>query len=82
MWIGFNSSAQSARVKGIILDNENHPVADVNITLGDKAAKSNAKGHFDIFVPSNKKGSSGFYTYFFENGDVNGELKTLRNICF
>ncbi|MBZ4043175.1 TonB-dependent receptor [Flavobacterium hibisci] len=55
LWIGFNSSAQSARVKGIILDTESHPVADVNITSGDKAAKSNAKGHFDIFVPSNKK---------------------------
>lgn len=53
--IGYTSSAQSARVKGIILDSENRPVADVNITTGDKAAKSNAKGHFDIFVPSNKK---------------------------
>ncbi|HEX8014935.1 MAG TPA: TonB-dependent receptor plug domain-containing protein [Flavobacterium sp.] len=55
LWIGYASSAQSARVKGVILDSENHPVADVNVTTGDKAAKSDAKGRFDIFVPSNKK---------------------------
>ena len=55
LWIGYASSAQSARVKGVILDSENHPVADVNVTTGDKAAKSDAKGYFQIFVPSNKK---------------------------
>lgn len=55
LWTGFTVSAQSARVKGIVLDNENHPVADVNITAGDKSTKSDAKGHFQMFVPSNKK---------------------------
>ncbi|OOV18537.1 TonB-dependent receptor [Flavobacterium sp. LM4] len=54
-WIGYGSSAQSARVKGVILDSENRPVADVNVTTGDKSAKSDAKGYFQIFVPSNKK---------------------------
>ncbi|MCI9844059.1 TonB-dependent receptor plug domain-containing protein [Flavobacterium pectinovorum] len=53
--MGNASFAQSARVKGVILDSESHPVADVNITAGDKAAKSDAKGYFQIFVPSNKK---------------------------
>ncbi|WP_163407617.1 TonB-dependent receptor [Flavobacterium ajazii] len=55
LWTGCAVSAQSARVKGFILDSENHPVADVNISAGDKTTKSDAKGHFQIFVPSNKK---------------------------
>ncbi|MEL1254899.1 TonB-dependent receptor [Flavobacterium sp. DGU38] len=55
LWTGYTVSAQSARVKGVILDNENHPVGDVNIVAGDKTTKSDAKGHFQIFVPSNKK---------------------------
>ena len=49
------SSAQSAKVKGVVLDHENHPVADVNVSVGDKITKSDAKGYFQIFVPSNKK---------------------------
>ncbi len=53
--IGYVSSAQSAKVKGVVLDHENRPVADVNVSAGDKTTQSDAKGYFQIFLPSNKK---------------------------
>ena len=49
------SFAQKAHVKGIILDSENHPIADVNISCSGIVVQSNAQGVFDIEVPSNKK---------------------------
>lgn len=53
--IGYVSFAQNARVKGIILNNEKQPVADVNISSSGNAAQTNADGFFEIEVPSNKK---------------------------
>ena len=53
--IAYVSSAQYARVKGVILDNENNPVADVNIAVGNKISQSDTKGFFEIEVPANKK---------------------------
>ncbi len=51
------SFAQNAHVKGIILDNENHPVSNVNITSGKSHAQSDLNGYFEIDVVSNKKSS-------------------------
>ncbi|WP_428229686.1 TonB-dependent receptor [Flavobacterium sp.] len=51
------SFAQNAHVKGVILDNQNHPVADVNITSLGTITQSDANGYFEIVVPSNKKTS-------------------------
>lgn len=51
------SFAQNAHVKGVILDNENHPVSNVNITSGKNAVQSDANGFFEIEVISNKKAS-------------------------
>jgi hypothetical protein len=55
--IGYVSFAQNAHVKGIILDQENRPVADVNVSCLGNVAQSNAAGFFDIEVPPNKKTS-------------------------
>ncbi|MEP6803021.1 MAG: TonB-dependent receptor plug domain-containing protein, partial [Flavobacterium sp.] len=49
------SFAQNAHVKGIILDDQNRPVADVNITSLGNTKQSDANGFFEIDVPSNKK---------------------------
>jgi hypothetical protein len=51
------SFAQSAHVKGIILDNANHPVSNVNISTGKISTQSDANGFFEIEVVSNKKAS-------------------------
>ncbi|WP_029272299.1 TonB-dependent receptor plug domain-containing protein [Flavobacterium sp. KJJ] len=55
--IGYFSFAQNAHVKGVILDNENRPVADVNIACLGIVTQSNSDGFFEIDVPSNKKAS-------------------------
>ena len=53
--IGSIAFAQNAHVKGVILDTENHPVADVNISYLGNVVQSNQNGVFDIEVPANKK---------------------------
>lgn len=49
------SFAQNAHVKGRILNNENKPVADVNITSLGNTVQSDSNGFFEIQVASNKK---------------------------
>ncbi|WPO79275.1 TonB-dependent receptor plug domain-containing protein [Flavobacterium sp. KACC 22761] len=53
--IGPIAFAQNAHVKGVILDTENHPVADVNISYLGNVVQSDQNGVFDIEVPANKK---------------------------
>ncbi|WP_264534884.1 TonB-dependent receptor [Flavobacterium sp. N1736] len=53
--IGYFSFAQNARVKGIILDSEKRPVADVNITALGNISQTDSNGFFEIEVPPNKK---------------------------
>lgn len=55
MCIGFASFAQNARVKGIILNENNLPVTDVNVSHSGNVTQSNSDGFFDISIPSNKK---------------------------
>ena len=47
--------AQNARVKGIILDENNQPVDNVNIALQTKSITSNENGFYTISVPANQK---------------------------
>ncbi|KAF2513707.1 TonB-dependent receptor [Flavobacterium zhairuonense] len=53
--IGSIAFAQNAHVKGVILDTENHPVADVNISYQGNVVQSDQNGVFYIKVPANKK---------------------------
>ena len=53
--MGYVSFAQNAHVKGIILDNENRPVADVNIAASGNGTQTDSNGFFEIEIPSNKK---------------------------
>jgi hypothetical protein len=51
-WITF---AQTARVKGVILDGNNRPVDGVNITCSSFSTNSNANGFYLIRIPSDQK---------------------------
>ncbi|MBF7090416.1 TonB-dependent receptor [Flavobacterium sp. ALJ2] len=53
--VGFVSFAQNARVKGIILNESNFPITDVNVSHSGNVTQSNLDGFFDILIPSNKK---------------------------
>lgn len=47
--------AQSAHIKGVILDKNNKPVANVNVYSQDIGAQSNSNGFYSLTVPANKK---------------------------
>ena len=53
--IGLSSSAQSARIKGIILDKNDQPVDNVNVFCLGKTTQSNINGFFELAVPANQK---------------------------
>jgi TonB-dependent Receptor Plug Domain len=57
IWISCVSFAQNAHVKGIVLDSQNRPVSDVNITSLGKTTQSDTNGFFEVDVPANKKTS-------------------------
>ena len=54
-FIGLVSFAQTARVKGIILDENSQPVEEVNITAEGKNTKTNANGFYELTIPANQK---------------------------
>ncbi|MDI6034627.1 TonB-dependent receptor [Flavobacterium sp. LB2P84] len=47
--------AQTARIKGVILDKNNQPVDNVNISYSSIGTQSNKNGFYDLKVPANQK---------------------------
>jgi hypothetical protein len=54
-FIGLSNYAQTARVKGLVLDENNVPVENVNVKYLDKAINTNANGFYELNIPANKK---------------------------
>jgi hypothetical protein len=52
---GFVAFAQSARIKGVILDKNNQPVSNVNVSCQGKGTQSNANGFYVLTVLANQK---------------------------
>ena len=46
--------AQTARIKGVILDKNNKPVENVNVSYSSIGTQSNQNGFYDIKVPANQ----------------------------
>ncbi|PKH68088.1 TonB-dependent receptor [Flavobacterium sp. ALD4] len=55
LWISLPSFAQSARLKGVILDKYNQPIENVNITAAGNRTQSNENGFYLVSVPVNQK---------------------------
>jgi hypothetical protein len=55
LWISLPSFAQSARVKGVILDKNNKPVENVNVTAVGNRTQSNENGFYLIKILANQK---------------------------
>jgi hypothetical protein len=51
-FIGLSAVAQTARIKGIILDEENHPVNNVTVTAGDVSTVTNESGFYLLTIPA------------------------------
>ncbi|HEU0126929.1 MAG TPA: carboxypeptidase-like regulatory domain-containing protein, partial [Flavobacterium sp.] len=76
------SLAQTARIKGVILDTDKHPVPNVNISSQGTLVQSDAKGFFEITVPSNKKISLVFTHVSLKMVSLTVSLKTNEVFVF
>ena len=55
LFIGCTIHAQTGRILGVILDENNNPVSDVNVVAGDKSATSDQTGFYELLIPANQK---------------------------
>lgn len=74
--------AQNARIKGLILDNEKHPVAEVNVSSQDITVQSDSNGFYEIVIPSNKKVSLIFTHVSLKMMSLTVSLKTNEVFVF
>ena len=69
------SVAQNARVKGVILDENNNPVENVSISADDLGTITNSNGFYLLEIPANKKVTLVFSHVSFKNYKLVLELK-------
>jgi CarboxypepD_reg-like domain/TonB-dependent Receptor Plug Domain len=69
------SFAQSARVKGIILDENSKPVTDVNISSAFKNTITDSSGFYELMIPASRKVSLVFSHTTLKKVTVSLELK-------
>lgn len=55
LFLGIGIHAQTARIKGIVLDENNNPVENVSVGFSSKSTNSNANGFYQLILPANKK---------------------------
>ena len=61
-------SAQTATIRGVVVDENNVPVPNVNITYGDdQGTKTNFNGFYEIEIPSNQEVTITFSSVQFKN---------------
>ena len=53
--LSLNLSAQTARIKGVILDKNSEPVENVNVSYLNMATQTNKNGFYDLKIPANRK---------------------------
>lgn len=73
--ISFITSAQSARVIGIVLDENQQPVSDVNVRFQTQGTVTNSNGFYQLMIPANKKITLIFSHVLLKKSTVSLELK-------
>lgn len=81
-FVSFITFAQTARVKGIILDENNQPVENVNVIFQDKSTQSNANGFYLLTIPSNVKSNLKFSHLSLKAAVIALELKPNEDYEF
>jgi len=82
LFIGNFVFAQFARVKGIILDENNNPVENVNISYQTKSTITNSNGFYTLTVPANKKITLIFSHISLKKTTATLQLKTNEDFEF
>jgi len=81
-WISLPLFAQSARIKGVILDIKNQPVENVNITASGSRTQSNENGFYLVKVPLNQRVAIVFSHVSLKKATVYLTLKTDEDYEF
>ncbi|WP_395045839.1 carboxypeptidase-like regulatory domain-containing protein [Flavobacterium sp.] len=76
------SFAQTARVKGIILDENNQPVEGVNVIFQENKTTTNTNGFYSLTIPSNVKSNLKFSHISLKAAVVSLELKPNEDYEF
>lgn len=81
-FVGLVSFAQTARIKGIILDENNKPVEEVNVIAQNESTKTNANGFYLLTIPANQKIQIVFTHTSLKKNTVTVELKSNEDYEF
>jgi len=73
--VGFTGFSQTAKLQGIILDENSVPVNGVNVTAGIKNTKTDENGFYVISIPANEKVTAVFTHAVLKKNTVTVELK-------
>lgn len=74
--------AQTARIKGVILDEFNQPVENVTVSVGNKGTVTNKNGFYSLDVPANQEVTVTFSHVTYKNITVNIALKPNEDYEF
>ncbi len=74
--------AQTARIKGVILDEKNEPVENVQISDGKNSTQTNANGFYSFIIPSNQKVTVSFTHISFVKKRITIQLKSNQDFEF
>lgn len=80
--VGFSAIAQTARIKGVILDENNQPVQDVDIRSGNEKTTSDATGFYILSLPENEKVTVVFSHVAHKKTTLSLELKRNEDFEF
>lgn len=80
--VSIASFAQTSRVKGIILDENNQPVENVNVIFQDNKTVSNSNGFYILTIPSNVKSNLKFSHVSLKTAVISLELKPNEDYEF
>ncbi|MEH6407761.1 MAG: carboxypeptidase-like regulatory domain-containing protein, partial [Leeuwenhoekiella sp.] len=74
--------AQNATVKGVVFDQNQNALADVNITFNHTGTKSDSSGFYSIDIPANSEITLTFSYVGFKNAQVTFSLQAKEEIEF
>ena len=73
--LGVTVFAQNARIKGVILDENNQPISDVKISSDYETTTSNENGFYVLSLPANQKVTVVFLHSVYKKSTLRLELK-------
>ena len=82
LFAGFQVFAQTARIKGVILDEGNQPIPGINVTADGKTTATDETGFYQLTIPAGKKVLVTFLHTTFKRIAVVVELKPNEDYEF